>query len=141
MFLSSRGRPRYVISYRQAEPDSHRADNLQVADNPDGKSAHDAQGLMAYQPASCHALTSRISQKEESFSATAASRTRLWLASGWGCRGRRLSRGREKVEQVATAAGRLCAPTQQTGGQNAGGRARNQFSISPASNRAPDRQC
>lgn len=46
-----------------------------------------------------------------------------------------------ELEQVATAAGRLCAPTQQTGGQNVGGRARNQFSISPARDRAPDRQC
>ena len=34
---------------------------LSMADNPDGKSVHDAQRLMTYQRASCHALTSRIS--------------------------------------------------------------------------------
>jgi hypothetical protein len=29
---------------------------------------------------------------EDRHAATAASRTRPWLPSGWGCRGRRLSR-------------------------------------------------
>src|SRR5450755_2898990 len=38
-------------------------------------------------------VTARQQAKRQDFSAIAVSRTRLWLLSGWGCRGRRLSRG------------------------------------------------
>jgi len=42
---------------------------------------------------------------------------------------------------VATAAAPLSAPTQQTVGQNVGGRVRSQFSSRIDMCRAPDRQC
>jgi Phage integrase family len=72
---------------------------------------------------------------------TAASRTLPWLASGWGCRGRRLSRGRKNLDGLATAAARLCAPTQQTVGRNAGGRAKSQSSNPPSQDCVPDKRC
>jgi hypothetical protein len=71
----------------------------------------------------------------------AASRTPPWLASGWGCRGRRLSRGQKSSGGLATAAARLCAPVQQTVGRNVWDRVRSQSSNPAATSRALVKQC
>src|SRR5713101_7967818 len=49
----------------------------------------------------CDALTKRRFEKPEpTRHSTSASRTPPWLPSGWGCRGRRLSRGRKSLDRL-----------------------------------------